>query len=139
MKIFFHTAALAAVLASPVTAHADDTASPCDALKRIVAAAPNFSSITPDDGKAVAQPHGQDAQCGAKGASYQCSWTKGADGTSSDALESVAADIASCLPDATHDVNSPARQHFYIGAKGQHTQITAITAGASRISLSISR
>jgi hypothetical protein len=50
----------------------------------------------------------------------------------------VAADIAACLPDATHDQNSPGRQHFYIGARAQRTQITATTAGAGKLTLAVS-
>jgi hypothetical protein len=105
-----------------------------------VAAAPDgFTSLRPDDGKAVAQPYGRDAQCAVKTGAYSCTWTKGADaGSAADALQGVAADIASCLPDATHDQNSPGRQHFYIGAQGQRTQITATTAGAGKLTLAVS-
>ncbi len=90
------------------SAHADDSPSPCSALKRIVAAAPNFSSLSVLDGRAVAQPYGDDAQCAASQTNYRCTWTPRG-GSSADALQGVAADIASCLPDATHDQNSPAR------------------------------
>jgi hypothetical protein len=54
-------------------------------------------------------------------------------------LQGVGADIASCLPDATHDQNSPARQHFYLGARGDRTEITATAAGASRVTLTVSK
>jgi hypothetical protein len=68
-----------ACLSTPGFALADDTPNPCDALKRIVAAAPDgFTSLRPDDGKAVAQPYGRDAQCAAKAGTYSCTWTKGA-------------------------------------------------------------
>jgi hypothetical protein len=100
--------ALTALIASmPLAARADDAPNPCSALKRIVAAAPSgFSQLTPDDGKGVAQPYGSDAQCGATKGSYECLWTpSGGAGSSTAALQAVAADIASCLPDATHDVN----------------------------------
>jgi hypothetical protein len=129
-----------ACLSTPGIALADDTPNPCDALKRIVAAAPNgFTSLQSDDGKAVALPYGQDAQCAVKAGTYSCSWTKGPNaGSAADALQGVAADIASCLPDATHDQNSPGRQHFYIGARGQRTQITATTAGAGKLTLAVS-
>jgi hypothetical protein len=133
--------ALSAMAAFSVSiARADDTPSPCAALKRIVAAAPSgFASLQPDDSLNVAQPYGDDAQCGASHASYQCLWTPHKDaGSSADALQAVAADIASCLPDATHDQNSPARQHFYLGARNQRTQITATTAGASKLKLVVS-
>jgi hypothetical protein len=121
-------------------ARADDTPSPCSALKHIVAAAPNgFSSIQAADGEAVARPYGADAHCAASHASYECTWSKGADaGSAADALESVAADIASCLPDATHDQNTPARQHFTLGAREQRVQITASTAGAAGLKLVVS-
>ena len=127
-------------LSASAIALADDTPSPCNALKRIVAAAPGgFASVQPDDGKAVAQPYGRDAQCAAKAGTYACTWTKAADaGSAADALQGVAADIAACLPDAKHDQNSPARQHFYIGARGQRTQITATTAGAGKLTLAVS-
>ncbi|TDN70368.1 hypothetical protein [Paraburkholderia sp. BL10I2N1] len=124
----------------PGVARSDDTPSPCAALKRIVAAAPDgFASLSPDDSRNVAQPYGDDTQCSASHASYQCLWTPRHDaGSTTDALEAVAADIASCLPDATHDQNSPARQHFYLGARGQRTQITATTAGANKLKLVVS-
>jgi hypothetical protein len=133
--------AIAAIAALSVSAaRADDTPSPCAALKRIVAAAPGgFASLQPDDSRNVAQPYGDDAQCSASHGSYQCQWTPHKDaGSSADALQAVAADIASCLPDATHDQNSPARQHFYLGARDQRTQITATTAGASKLKLVVS-
>ncbi|ALL65383.1 hypothetical protein K788_0003917 [Paraburkholderia caribensis MBA4] len=133
-------AALAAATSMPLSAHADDAPSPCTALKRIVAAAPTgFSQLTPEDGKGVAQPYGADAQCGATKGSYECSWTpSGGAGSSTAALQAVAADIASCLPDATHDVNSPARQHFYIGPRETRTQIAAMPAGANKVKLVVS-
>nr|WP_087881998.1 hypothetical protein [Caballeronia mineralivorans] len=135
------SAALAwACLSTPGIALADDTPNPCDALKRIVAAAPDgFTSLRPDDGKAVAQTYGRDAQCAAKARTYTCMWTKASDaGSATDALQGVAADIAACLPEATHDQNSPGRQHFYIGPRGQRTQITATTAGAGKLTLAVS-
>jgi hypothetical protein len=124
----------------PGAASADDAPSPCKALKRIVAAAPGgFASIQPGDGQAVAQPYGADAHCAASHGSYECTWTKGPDpGSASDALEAVAADIAACLPDATHDQNTPARQHFTIGPREQRIQITATAAGAARLKLAVS-
>ncbi|AMM15637.1 hypothetical protein AX768_14525 [Burkholderia sp. PAMC 28687] len=124
----------------PTFALADDTPAPCSALKRIVAAAPGgFSSVQPGDANTVAQPYGQDAQCAAKGGTLTCTWTKATDsGSTKDALQAVAADIASCLPEATHDQNSAARQHFYIGERGQRTQITATTAGSGKLSLAVS-
>lgn len=131
-------ASLVALL--PVGASADDSPRPCGALKRIVAAAPDgFASLTPDDGKGVAQPYGDDAQCSAAHRSFQCTWTPHqAAGSNADALEAVAADIASCLPDATHDQNSPARQHFYLGAKNRRTEITLTPEGVNRLRLVVS-
>ncbi|WP_244814982.1 hypothetical protein [Caballeronia sp. Lep1P3] len=124
------------VLTTALTARADDTPSPCDALKRIVAASPIFSSLTATDGRAIALPYGDDARCAASQARYQCTWTPHG-GSGADALQGVAADIASCLPDATHDQNSPARQHFYVGSRGARTEITAAQAGANKLSLDI--
>ncbi|SEI90979.1 hypothetical protein SAMN05192539_100520 [Paraburkholderia diazotrophica] len=134
------TAVIAITALGPLTVRADDAPNPCAALKRIVAAAPTgFSQLTPDDGKGVAQPYGNDAQCGTTKGTYECMWTPtGGAGSSTTALQAVAADIASCLPDATHDVNSPARQHFYIGPRDARTQITAMPAGASRLKLIVS-
>ncbi|MEX3810460.1 hypothetical protein AB3X96_09325 [Paraburkholderia sp. BR13439] len=131
-------ASLVALL--PVGATADDSPRPCGALKRIVAAAPDgFTSLTPDDGKGVAQPYGDDAQCSAAHRSFQCTWTPHqAVGSNADALEAVAADIASCLPAATHDQNSPGRQHFYLGAKDRRTEITLTPEGANRLRLVVS-
>jgi hypothetical protein len=122
------------------TAYADDAPSPCASLKRIVAAAPDgLASLTADDGKGVAQPYGDDAQCSPSHRSFQCMWTPHHDaGSNADALEAVAADIASCLPDATHDQNSPGRQHFYLGAKGRRTDITLTPAGSNRLRLVVS-
>lgn len=128
------------VALAPSLARADDAPSPCGALKRIVAAAPDgFTGLSPADVNGVAQPYGDDAQCSASHDSYQCLWTPHHDaGSSADALQSVAADIASCLPAATHDQNSPARQHFYLGQRDQRTQITATTAGPNKLRLVVS-
>jgi len=41
-------------------------------------------------------------------------------------------------PDATHDQNSPARQHFYLGAKDRRTEITLTPQGANRLRLVVS-
>ncbi|MDR5737257.1 hypothetical protein P9255_18140 [Caballeronia sp. LZ019] len=117
-------------------ARADDTPSPCDALKRIVAASPKFSSLTAIDGRPVALSYGDDAQCAASQMNYRCTWTPHG-GSSADALQGVAADIAACLPDATHDQNSPARQHFVIGPRGSRTEIAASQAGANKLRLEI--
>ncbi|SDE47779.1 hypothetical protein [Paraburkholderia lycopersici] len=122
----------------PFPARADDSASPCAALKRIVAAAPHFASLGPDDGRAVAQPYGDDAQCTTSAGGYQCIWSARDAGSGTNALEGVGADIASCLPDATHDVNSPGRQHFYLGPRGSRTEITAQTEGSARMKLRVS-
>lgn len=141
-QTFARTVATTLLAIAPLAAHADDSASPCAALKRIVAAAPqHFASLTPDDGRAVAQPYSDDAQCAATHGTYQCSWsTRNADtGSGTDALEGVGADIASCLPNATHDGNAPGRQHFYLGERGSRTEITAQTAGANRVKLTVSK
>jgi hypothetical protein len=131
-------ASLGALL--PCSAQADDARSPCASLKRIVAAAPGgLAALTPDDGKGVAQPYGGDAQCAAGHGTYQCTWTPHHDaGSNADALQSVAADIASCLPEATHDQNSPGRQHFYIGDKGKRTAITLTPVGSNKLRLTVS-
>lgn len=125
------------VLTISAPARADDTPSPCNALKRIIAASPNFSSLSATDGRPVAQPYGDDAECAASQSSYRCTWTPHG-GSSADALQGVAADIASCLPDATHDQNSPARQHFYLGLHGARTEITAAQAGSNKLKLEVS-
>ena len=123
-------------VSSAVSARADDTPTPCGALKRIVAASPNFSSLSETDGRAMALPYGDDVQCAASHTNYQCTWTPHGD-SSADALQGVAADIAACLPGATHDQNSPARQHFYIGARGARTEITAAQAGSNKLKLEV--
>jgi len=121
---------------STTCARADDTPNPCDALKRVLSAAPNFSSLSAFDGRAIALPYGDDAKCAASQTNYRCTWTPRG-GSSADALQGVAADIASCVPDATHDQNSPARQHFYLGARGARTEITAAQAGSNKLTLEI--
>jgi hypothetical protein len=118
------------------SARADDTPNACDALKRIVSAAPNFSSLSGFDGRPVALSYGDDAKCAASQTNYRCTWTPHG-GASADALQTVAADIASCLPDATHDQNSHARQHFYVGARGARTEIAASQAGQNKLKLEI--
>jgi hypothetical protein len=127
-------------LLAPGVARADDAPSPCTALKHIVAAAPSgFASMQAGDGAAIARPYGADAHCAANHASYECTWSHGSEaGSSADALEALAADIAACLPDATHDQNTPARQHFTLGARDQRVQITATTAGAAELKLVVS-
>ena len=138
LAVVLAAAAPAALL--PCGAYADDAPSPCAALKRIVAAAPDgLASLTPDDGKGIAQPYGDDAQCSASHRSFQCMWTPHQDaGSKADALQAVAADIASCLPEATHDQNSPGRQHFYLGAKGRRTDITLTPGGSNKLRLVVS-
>lgn len=123
-------------LLAAASAQADDTPSPCRALKRIVSAAPNFSSLSALDGRPIALVYGDDAECVASQSNYVCSWTPRGR-SSADALQGVAADIAACLPDATHDQNSAARQHFYIGARGARTEITASQAGDNKLKLEI--
>ncbi|RKP57890.1 hypothetical protein D7S86_06365 [Pararobbsia silviterrae] len=128
------------VLAAPLVSRADDTPNPCAALKRIVSAAPQgFATLGPDDGRAVAQPYGTDASCTGSHDTYECQWSSnpGA-GSVADALQAVAADIAACLPQATHDQNTPGLQHFYIGAKGARTEISATTAGDTRLKIVVS-
>ncbi|MFM0738874.1 hypothetical protein PQQ51_16660 [Paraburkholderia xenovorans] len=137
------TAALAAVGLSallPINANADDAPSPCGSLKRIVAAAPDgLASLKPEDGMDVAQPYGDDAQCSAGHGSYQCVWTPHRDaGSSADALQGVAADIAACLPEATHDQNSPGRQHFYLGTRAKRTDVTLTRFGSNKLRLVVS-
>lgn len=124
----------------PCSARADDAPNPCATLKRIVAAAPGgLATLTPEDGKGIVQPYGDDAQCTASHGSYQCTWTPHHDaGSNADALQAVAADIASCLPEATHDQNSPGRQHFYVGDKGKRTGITLTPAGSNKLRLQVS-
>ena len=127
-------------VATAITAQADDTPSPCAALKRIVSAAPQgFESLGPNDGRAVAQPYGTDASCTGTHDAYECQWSPnpGA-GSVADALQAVAADIASCLPDATHDQNTPGLQHFYIGPKGSRTGISATTASGTKLRIVVS-
>ncbi|WP_144111742.1 hypothetical protein [Paraburkholderia sp. BCC1886] len=138
LAVSLSAACLAAGL--PGAAHADDAASPCAALKHIVAAGPGgLSSLTPEDGQGVAQPYGDDARCAAAHGSYQCTWTPHHDaGSNAAALQAVAADIAACLPEATHDQNSPGRQHFYVGDRGKRTAITLTPAGSSQLRLAVS-
>ncbi|BAO87624.1 MULTISPECIES: hypothetical protein [Caballeronia] len=142
MQMTGRRAALAVCLASlsgalaTTPAYADDTPNPCDALKRIVAAAPNFASLSAIDGRAIALSHGDDVKCAASQTNYRCTWTPRG-GSGAEALQGVAADIASCLPDATHDQNAPARQHFYLGARGARTEISVAQAGSNKLTLEI--
>jgi hypothetical protein len=91
LRLTLGAAALAVLL--PAVALADDAPSPCAALKRIVAAAPDgFTGLSQAEVNGVAQPYGDDAQCNASHDSYQCLWTPHHDaGSSADALQSVAA------------------------------------------------
>lgn len=121
------------------SARADDIPSLCTSLKRIVAARPaGFSGVAPDDAAGVAQPYGRDVHCGVTSGAYRCEWTPREGATASDALEGVAADIAACLPDATHDQNSPTRQHFYVGDRENRTEVAATTIDGGRIRLVVS-
>lgn len=145
MNGFHHaTRAAAVVLMLAVsgvmgTARADDVPSLCTSLKRIVAARPAaFSTLTPGDSAGIAQPNGRDPHCELSNGAYRCEWTPREGASASDALEGVAADIAACLPDATHDQNSPARQHFFLGERGDRTQIAATVADGGRIRLVVS-
>lgn len=96
-------------------------------------------SLGPNDGRAVARPYGDDAQCTMVERTYQCEWDTRDAGGGIDAIEGIGADIASCLPDAMHDLNSPERQHFYIGSLGNRTEIAARTVSQTRVRLSVSQ
>lgn len=136
----FAGVALLVLAGAAGSVRADDVPSPCAALRRIVSARPDgFATLTPEDGHGIARPDGSNPQCLAAKGTYRCEWTprQGA-GTTTDALEGVAADIASCLPDATHDVNSPSRQHFYLGSRSDRTQITVTAVEGGRITLVVS-
>jgi hypothetical protein len=114
--------------------------SPCPALKQMVAAAPgHFAGLDADAVARMTPPYGATPQCNVSHGSYQCTWAPrpgdAANGSNLDALQAVAADIAACLPDATHDVNSPTRQHFYLGERGARTEITASTQSAGKLRL----
>jgi hypothetical protein len=133
------TAALAVAvcgLLSCASVRADDTPNACDALRRVVAASPDFSSLSAFDGRPIVLSYGDNARCTAARTDYRCTWIP-RNGASADALQTVAADIAACLPDATHDQNSPARQHFYLGARGARTEIVAAQAGQNTLKLEV--
>lgn len=124
-------------LLSGTAAQADDMPSPCGAIKRIVAAAPDgFAALLDASGAAplVLSTGPSPAACHTVGATLICTWTPDAGG-----LEAFAADLAACLPQATHDLNSPARQHFTLGPKGQRIGLTASTSGAGHLKLEVGR
>jgi hypothetical protein len=135
-----HHALVAALLTLLVAgaARADDTPSPCRAIKRIVAAAPDgfqsFAGEGASTSEALILSSGQTpADCRVAGHALVCTWTSGG------GLESFAADLAACLPEATHDLNTPSRQHFTVGPKGQRTSLTASTLGDTRLKLEVGR
>jgi hypothetical protein len=136
------SATLAAFMAllPGTAARADDLPSPCGAIQRIVAAAPDgFAALLAASSTAPlllsADPN--PAACHAAGATLICTWVPDTGG-----LEAFAADLAACLPQATHDLNSPARQHFTLdpsGPRGRRLGLTASTAGANRLRLEVGR
>jgi hypothetical protein len=134
----FPLLAAASLPAFPALVFADDTPSSCDALRQIVAAAPDgFKSLRGTNGAAgVALPYGDDARCMVTDGGYQWTWTPRG-GSGADALQAAGAEIAACLPDATHDLNTPALQRFYMGELGHRTQITATLFGATRLRLAV--
>src|ERR1700731_1896209 len=120
-----------------------DAAGICPALTHIVDASGNrarFASL--HDDPAARPPRVKDAaDCRSAANAYDCHWQVQAndEGGASAALQTLGADIAACLPDAVHDVNSPGRQHFYIKRDAGQGNITAATQGASVLRLVVTR
>ena len=122
-----------------MSAYAQQTHGICPALKHIVGAG-DTASLRDDPAARPILAQGP-VECHIAGNTYDCHWqavSASSDGTAAAALQELGADIAACLPDAVHDVNSPSRQHFYIESDTARVNVTATTQGNSQLRLVVS-
>lgn len=124
-------------LAQTPASHASAPAEVCPALQRIVAA-PDWRAMVHDG---AGLPGLEQATCTAHAGSLDCRWRAhwDADGTVSDPLEELGADIAACFPQALHDVNTPRSQHFKIRTPRGIVGMRAALQGQRELRLSVSR
>jgi hypothetical protein len=134
----------ACVTALSMPAYSQQGAGICPALTHVVSAADSsFAGLSGDP--AARPPAAQDAaDCRASASAYDCQWQVRANadnpsGTASVALQALGADIAACLPEAVHDVNSPGRQHFYIKRGANRVTVTATAPAAASLRLVVTR
>jgi hypothetical protein len=124
------------------TAHAGETPEPpdiCPALKAIVASS-DFAQLRSES---AARLPGVDAaqDCRTSAHVLDCRWRAHwqADGFVNDPLEELGADVAACLPNVVHDVNTPTRQHFIVKDDARRVNVTASVVGQDELRLRITR
>jgi hypothetical protein len=140
------SAALGAALLLSTAAHsalaAETTAEPvdvCPALKQIVAAS-DFKQLR--NVPAAQLPGVESADdCRTSTHTFDCRWRAHwqADGVVNDPLEEIGADIAACLPNVIHDVNTPTRQHFIVTAPERRVNVTASVVAPNELRLRVTR
>ncbi|TKC89504.1 hypothetical protein FAZ69_11290 [Trinickia terrae] len=135
-------AACAAAAFAFTAAHAGETAEPpdiCPALKTIVASS-DYAHLRSEP---AAKLPGVDAadDCHTSAHVLDCRWHAHwkADGFVNDPLEELGADVAACLPNVVHDVNTPTRQHFIVKAADRRVNVTASVVGQDELRLRVTR
>ena len=124
------------------TAHAGESPEPpdiCPALKTIVASS-DFAQLRSEP--AARLPGIDPAEdCRTSAHVLDCHWRAHwqADGFVNDPLEELGADVAACLPNVVHDVNTPSRQHFIVKTDDRRVNVTASVLGQDELRLRITR
>ena len=132
----------AALLVSTIAmqgALAAEPADVCPALRQIVAAA-DFRQL--HDVPAAQLPGVASAQdCRTTTHTFDCHWRAHwqADGVVNDPLEEMGADIAACLPNVIHDVNTPTHQHFVVTGMERRVAVTASIISPNELRLFVTR
>ncbi|HXZ09277.1 MAG TPA: hypothetical protein VEI25_14605 [Paraburkholderia sp.] len=118
---------------------AAEPADVCPALRQIVAAS-DFRQL--HDAPAAQLPGVASAQdCRTTTHAFDCHWRAHwqADGVVNDPLEEMGADIAACLPNVIHDVNTPTHQHFVVTGMDRRVSVTASVISPNELRLLVTR
>jgi len=118
---------------------AAEPADVCPALRQIVAAA-DFRQL--HDAPAAQLPGLASPQdCRTTTYAFDCHWHAHwpADGVINDPLEEMGADIAACLPNVIHDVNTPTHQHFVVTGMERRVSVTASIISPNELRLLVTR
>ncbi len=142
-RLFGHPAAtLGAAALLSIAAHGALAAEPvdvCPALRQIVASS-DFRQLRNEPAARLPGVASAD-DCRTSAHAFDCRWRAHweADGVVTDPLEEIGADIAACLPNVVHDVNTPTRQHFVVTAPDRRVSVTASVVAPNELRLRVTR
>jgi hypothetical protein len=131
--------AAALLLSTAQAALATEPADVCPALKQIVAASDFKQSRTAPTARLPGVAAAEDYRTTTN--TFDCHWRAHwqADGVINDPLEEMGADIAACLPNVIHDVNTPTRQHFVVTGMDRRVSVTASVVAPNELRLYVTR